>query len=425
MNSPLQEYKANSPKQRSARHLKKHSIWEPLDGTENVDTSMNEADDEDVNIVPLLPSQQRLFNPMGTLAEDQDTENTETTRNLQSQQSMPILHNKASVQSLKFTPPNQTLTPSLNTTPSSDKPNRRKHHHKRSLSHAFFSFNDPTVTFNNFKDASTSPTKLSSNFGKTKDSKPPPPPTFERRAFSLKKFTFTSAEFVLGAWLWLVGQRCESLSTTGMGYLITFDSLSLISINLFDWFRTVSPSYKIPFGTRRLETVSLFTQIIYLVFAVTYLAKESIEHALISSSEDDYDHQYGIPFPTHLILLSAILPYFANKYYNNHHSLALITGTFFYNQRKTSKFTNNPFSFLITVFGSMVWLTDELVREAHHHLFDKVIAACMTICIGYLIYPSLTSLARVLLQTAPSSTSIQILRDALKDVSGCRVGDTY
>ncbi|TIB35419.1 hypothetical protein E3P84_01360 [Wallemia ichthyophaga] len=415
MNSPLQEYKGNvgsgSPRQpgsTNSNHIKKHSIWEPLDGA-TVANSTDDVENEDVNIIPLLPSHKRMFSSvgavgsMGTLLEDPHPDTQ--------------LNTKTSSNSLNFTPPNQILTPSLNTTPSSDKPNRRKHHHKRSLSHAFFSFNDPTVTVN-----SAVSSKLSSNFAKTKDSKPAPPPTFERRAFSLRKFAFTGVELLLGAWLWLAGQRIESLSTTGMGYLITFDSISLISINLFDWYRTVSPTYKKPFGIRRLETLSLFTQVIYLVFAVTYLAKESVEHALISSTEDDYreyneyDHKYGIPFPTHLILLSAILPYIANKYYHNHHSLALITGTLLYNAPKMSSFINNPYSCLISLFGSAMWLTAALIPPPHHHICDQVIAGCMAVCIGYLIYPSLITLSRILLQTAPTSTTIPILREALREI---------
>ncbi|TIB79629.1 hypothetical protein E3Q23_00014 [Wallemia mellicola] len=398
--SPLQESQSNSPKLRSYKHLKKQSVWEPLE---------LENRDEDISVVPLLPSQQRTFQPV---KDDSD-------RNLQTQQSMPILNKKSSI---KFTPPGQTRLPNLDTTPSSEKPSRRKHHHKRSLSHAFFSFNDPTVTLNGVStakgSAQTSPTKLHSNFAKGKPSKPAPPLTFERSAFSGKKLTFTTFEFVLGCWLWLTGQRCDSLATTGMGYLITFDAISLLSINAFDYYRTMSPSHKLPFGIRRLETLSLFTQVIYLVFTVTYLAKESIEHALISSSEDDYDHQYGIPFPTHSILLSAFLPYFANKYFNNHHALATVTGTFFYNpkQRRTSKFMNNPFSFFLTLFGGLLWLTDELIEPRYHHFFDKFLACLQTISVGWLVYPSLICLARVLLQTAPSSASSQILRDALKEV---------
>ena len=42
--------------------------------------------------------------------------------------------------------------------------------------------------------------------------------------------------------------------------------------------------------TRRLETVALFAQVVYLMFSAVYVFKETVEHVLLSAGEGHHHH---------------------------------------------------------------------------------------------------------------------------------------
>lgn len=130
---------------------------------------------------------------------------------------------------------------------------RRGHHHKRSVSHNFFSFSDPTqtdprlATLNNLSDKrasisapspsslTTSPYLPAPSHLRSKYSHLPSPirllvyvalylPFSTQLALAL-----SVAQIALGASLWVTGQGAESLATTGLGYLVVFDGMGGLS----------------------------------------------------------------------------------------------------------------------------------------------------------------------------------------------------
>ena len=129
---------------------------------------------------------------------------------------------------------------------------RRGHHHKRSVSHNFFSFQDPTqqdprlAALNNLQDKrasisaappslSTSPYLPAPSHLRSKYSHLPQPlrlfvyiilylPLSTQLALAL-----SVTQIVLGASLWVTGQGAESLATTGLGYLVVFDGMGGLS----------------------------------------------------------------------------------------------------------------------------------------------------------------------------------------------------
>ena len=153
-------------------------------------------------------------------------------------------------------PSSQRLTPDSLTAPhsgssSSSSTLRRGHHHKHSLSHNFFSFLEP---------GSTRPVNREENLRIQTISKPlspwdsvsplPSSVTPSKSGFnspisnnghanveqhrdvvpgriSYNAVAVSAIQFILGAWLWVSGQQVGSLSCTGLGYWVVFDSFGV------------------------------------------------------------------------------------------------------------------------------------------------------------------------------------------------------
>ena len=113
----------------------------------------------------------------------------------------------------------------------------RGHHHKHSLSHNFFSFLEPGSTPSNREplspcdSVSASVTPLKSAFNT-------PIPinghaSVEQHRdvvpgqISYNAVVVSAIQFVLGAWLWVSGQQVGSISCTGLGYWVVFDSFGV------------------------------------------------------------------------------------------------------------------------------------------------------------------------------------------------------
>lgn len=149
---------------------------------------------------------------------------------------------------------------------------RRGHHHKHSLSHNFFSFMDPqtismatptptSTTFPNFSSSSHlrspsvqwdpvspfPPSATSPSFGvqglaipsngyaASKPSSPlmqSLPNSSQMHGPSLLAYRgaeiFAAAQFLVGAFTWVEGQRRSSLACTGLGYWVVFDSIGVV-----------------------------------------------------------------------------------------------------------------------------------------------------------------------------------------------------
>ncbi|KAG8872361.1 hypothetical protein FRB97_007704 [Tulasnella sp. 331] len=220
----------------------------------------------------------------------------------------------------------------------SNKPKRRGHHHKHSLSHNFFSFMDPTSSIipQNYNSPQQSasglyvstpnlspvqngdvrilPTPSTTHFpaSKTQHHFVDPTPGSSVSTITAKTTTkgtvtagvlgraklFAAIQFVLGAWLWAEGQRQGTLACTGLGYWIVFDAAG---VWLQAWGRELRRrprSTRQPYGSRRVETVALFAQSIYLIFASVYVCKEAFERVLLSSTDgvpgsgDSHEHHH-------------------------------------------------------------------------------------------------------------------------------------
>lgn len=145
--------------------------------------------------------------------------------------------------------------PSAELPPGSAKAGRRGHHHKHSLSHNFFSFLEPgsgqddlhtqptptpvspwnpispfpmqkSDSMQSMMDQAYS-TEKGHGLGVIPREKSPvgrarAPPVVDSSAVAM-----ASVQFILGASLWVVGQQIGSLSCTGLGYWVVFDSFGV------------------------------------------------------------------------------------------------------------------------------------------------------------------------------------------------------
>jgi hypothetical protein len=142
-------------------------------------------------------------------------------------------------------PASQGPTPDLMTVPHSVRSitastSRRGHHHKHSLSHNFFSFLEPGSTPLNREElrsdsVSASPSSVTSSISSGFNTSIPNNShanverhrNVEPEQFSYSAAAVSSIQFVLGAWLWVSGQHVGSISCTGLGYWVVFDSFGV------------------------------------------------------------------------------------------------------------------------------------------------------------------------------------------------------
>ena len=119
-----------------------------------------------------------------------------------------------------------SLTPSSS---SGSRPSRRGHHHKHSMSHNFFSFLEPGSQHSDMVPSS-GPPSASSTMTDFADSVSPslavPTAPVVPTIHSLAVVS-CAVEAVLGAAVWVTGQQTGSLSCTGLGYWVVFDSFGV------------------------------------------------------------------------------------------------------------------------------------------------------------------------------------------------------
>ncbi|KAH9077788.1 hypothetical protein EDB83DRAFT_2345970 [Lactarius deliciosus] len=317
---------------------------------------------------------------------------------------------------------------------------RRGHHHKHSLSHNFFSFLDPGSTGRGDLTSQPTPTPVSpwapiSPFPHPQSPSPVSPrsdtstsPFFDMQndPLPIDAIAASLGQFALGAWLWITGQGVGSLACTGLGYWVVFDAIGVAHISGRP---TQNASIRRPFGTRRLETLALFAQVVYLMFSAVYVFKETVEHVLLSAGEGHHHHPgdedvetFGIDFPTILPLLT-LLSLFANSLlFDNHSKLVNVTGNqlpplsalfdpsrFQYYSQHTAepssrldRLLRNPFSLVPVSASVLILLTSAIISSSSHRTFDLLLAAAEATAMFHLAYPSCKSIGAVLLQTAPA-----------------------
>ena len=222
---------------------------------------------------------------------------------------------------------------------------RRGHHHKHSRSHNFFSFLEPgqhqrldIPSREQDLQAARTPTPISpwapnSDTGKLFPTSEPIPRSQSKSPASVSNSVSSSqsnntalenknvssagtaamvtafAQFALGALLWARGQSIGSLACTGLGYWVVFDALGVAGpviiarqvggkVNgMYGWARLIyrlsDATERIEFSPARRATTLLFAQCVYLMFAGVYVAKEAVEHLLLSAGGNAHGHGHG------------------------------------------------------------------------------------------------------------------------------------
>ncbi|GAK67390.1 uncharacterized protein PAN0_018d5617 [Moesziomyces antarcticus] len=286
---------------------------------------------------------------------------------------------------------------------------------------------------------------------------------------------FGMSHFGLGAALWMAGQEVDSLSATGLGYLVVFDAMGILSSAMADWAleweqhaadlrrrtgKADGTAIRRPYGMHRVSTLLHFVQTIYLLFASVYVLKESVEHALLegggghavegavdSASGHDHshahaEHSYGIVMPNLLLALSLAACVISNLVMGNHARLVAACGistaasgsappSAARHGRSGSVLMRpselaspllallaNPFSLTVLFFSSALLFAGLTMPSVQVAALDKVLAGLESVSMFYVAYPASVALGKVLLQTAPSEASpnLQQLKRALKTV---------
>ncbi|KAH8833704.1 hypothetical protein DL96DRAFT_1578087 [Flagelloscypha sp. PMI_526] len=340
-------------------------------------------------------------------------------------------------------------------TGASSKSKRRGHHHKHSMSHNFFSFLEPgSSTPTTQLHSQPTPTPLSpwtpmsgftpktSTFAAKQDLALPT----VSQSSSWSAVVTTVAQGCLGSILWVRGQQAPSLATTALGYWVVFDAFGLaicsgIALRLMGSSGpSTEQSIRRPFGKARLESLLLFAQVVYLMFAAVYVCKETVEHLLLSTGgaptpgdghhhrprDEEVEHGSPIEFPLFLIFVSLFSLLWTGVGFENHAQLVSVTNTRIplsfakiiatvvpaarpsYLQHTdtqlsdkwvaalTNPYTALPMLITISLLGSAV-----ILPPASQHTVDLFMAAGIALLTGDLAYRACVVLGAVLLQTSP------------------------
>ncbi|KAI0703022.1 hypothetical protein BC835DRAFT_1078291 [Cytidiella melzeri] len=343
--------------------------------------------------------------------------------------------------------------------PDASQTTRRGHHHKHSLSHNFFSFLEPGGGYEDLHTQPTltpvSPWNPISPFPVQKSSSihtqvdytypadsmkghglgviqrddsptahPRAPPEIDTTAFAM-----AIVQFVLGASLWVAGQQIGSLSCTGLGYWVVFDSFGVCLGHVLPGYVAKLESKsgnQWSYGNSRLETLALYAQAVYLLFASVYVCKETVEHILLSAGEGHHHHHgdevtdiFGIDFPPYLLCITLLSLIGTATIFNNQSKVVSATGnhippvlsfvpTRF--RHSMSHYTyppilanllSNPYALAPLCFCTAILCALSVLPSYQHRSFDLMLAAIETIVTFSLAYPAAVALGAVLLQTAP------------------------
>ncbi|KAH0831311.1 hypothetical protein J3R83DRAFT_13955 [Lanmaoa asiatica] len=362
-------------------------------------------------------------------------------------------------------------------TSSSEVTARRGHHHKHSLSHNFFSFLEPgqphtlkIPTKEQGLQAAPTPTPISPwtpnpNAGKlfpttelTPRSQSKSPATslsnsissfqssdvaFEGKNVSsagTAAMITASAQFALGALLWTRGQSIGSLACTGLGYWVVFDALGVAGPVIIA--RQMRGKMNGMYGPARRGTTLLFAQCVYLMFAGVYVAKEAVEHLLLSAGGNTHGHGHGggavrgasdghhhhwgdenpetlgLRFPVLLICLVLLSLVGTSAVFGQHEVLVSITNKHIPSplsflrlghqapppadgQTGVHRIFQNPYALPPILFCLAILGAEMVLDVAHYAPFDLALAALEVIVTAHVAFAACVVLGGVLLQTAP------------------------
>ncbi|KJA23795.1 hypothetical protein HYPSUDRAFT_137359 [Hypholoma sublateritium FD-334 SS-4] len=352
-------------------------------------------------------------------------------------------------------PPSNLPTPELMTEPHSATSNssstsKRGHHHKHSLSHNFFSFLEPTVAQPEELHTQPTPTPMSpwgpisaippdsaaATAGLRTQSqngfKVPAPRQQELpEVISPIGLASSVSQFVLGAYLWVIGQQVGSLSVTGLGYWVVFDAFGIaLSCVVPAWLASGDKKgerIRRSFGNGRVETVLMFAQAVYLMFSSVYVCKETVEHLLLSSGEGHHHHHgdeevgFGIDFPIIITFITFISLLGTAVFFENNTKIVNITGNripslstllrsvwapsrHLHDAPPTTAvaiFLSNPFVVSPLLFCLSILFVALFVAPTQHRMADLVLAMAIAVLTFNVAYRACVVLGAVLLQTSP------------------------
>ncbi|KAF8147262.1 hypothetical protein B0H34DRAFT_343292 [Crassisporium funariophilum] len=340
---------------------------------------------------------------------------------------------------------------------------RRGHHHKHSLSHNFFSFLEPGIgpLLSNDDELHSQPTPVPVSPWTPMSGFPPDSAAPSNTAFSMPKnghaeahhrphhsepepistgaIAVTIAQFVLGASLWVTGQQVGSLSCTGLGYWVVFDSLGVaLSKVVPGWLASDSNAgvaekekerIRRPYGTGRVETVFMFAQAVYLMFSSVYVCKETVEHLLLSAGGAEGHHHHhgdeveglGIDFPIVMTFITFISLLGTAFFYENNTKILNVTGnripslsSMIRSLWSTSRHAHdpppttplalmlsNPFVVSPVFFCLSILFVAMFIPSGQHRVADLMLALLIAALTFKVAYRASVVLGTVLLQTSP------------------------
>jgi hypothetical protein len=258
---------------------------------------------------------------------------------------------------------------------------------------------------------------------------------------------FGVIESVLGVALWIEGQSSGWHCLTAVGYLVVFDAMGM-AINMFSKAEAGWRTLRRPYGASRLTSLLCFSQSLFLLFAAVYIAKESLETAVLGPGGHDHggshghgDHTVGderyviftihtlthSPFPLLLLALASIASLFSGAVLGNNRRLLEATGELFLPDSyldlvEPGTFLANPYTLSIAGTTAALLLAGLIMPSSSLRGFDSGMSLALTLLTGALAWPPAVAFAQILLQTAPPAASGQMkaLRSALREVADDR-----
>ncbi|KIK95824.1 hypothetical protein PAXRUDRAFT_826640 [Paxillus rubicundulus Ve08.2h10] len=372
---------------------------------------------------------------------------------------------------------------------------RRGHHHKHSLSHNFFSFLDPAKAqalsvpskgeglhstptetpispWSPISNTSllVSPNMAAAELIPSSQSKSPSVSRSNSTSPVLSKLGVVPSEnvstsgiaaiitaigqFTLGALLWVRGQSIGSLACTGLGYWVVFDAIGVAGPAIVA--RQMEGKGNGMYGPARYGTSLLFAQCVYLMFAGVYVAKEAVEHLLLSAGGNAHGHGHGggatggdggdghhhhwgderpenlgLRFPVLLILLVLLSLTCTSVAFGQHEVLVDITNKHIPSplslfrrgyqatpppreQRSgVKRISRNPYVLPPVLFCMAILGAEVVLDVAHYAPFDLALAALEVIVTTHVAYAACVVLGGVLLQTAPPMAAPGIMGRAV------------
>jgi len=180
------------------------------------------------------------------------------------------------------------------------------------------------------------------------------------------------------------------------------------------------------YGTARFETLAIFAQSIYLIFASVYVCKEAVEHILLSHGEgqghhhhhgDEFDDSFGIEFPISLIFIALGTLLATGVVFDNNASIVgatanrLPTLSALLERRQhlsasapttpLGRAGSNPYTILPLVIGTGIVGIWGLGNAVYHRQADIILASMISVLTFWVSYPAVVALGKVLLQIAP------------------------